>query len=97
MEEAIAQYSKVLLKMCGYTDENIKEIEKEYAENNTSKEIPSEIQNANYIITYPDETTETIKGSELNGFRRTYKITSNGTYAIKIAGIEEEKFSIAGI
>ena len=86
-------YIDSVLEYYGFTDEDIKNIEKEYEEykNSQTTEIPEEIKNSTYTITYPDGSTEEILGSALNTYKYKYKVEENGDAIFKITKLEEEK------
>ena len=86
-------YIDSVLESYGFTDEDIKNIEKEYEEykNSQTTEIPEEIKNSTYTITYPDGSTEEILGSALNTYKYKYKVEENGDAIFKIKKLEEEK------
>ncbi|MBO5478833.1 MAG: DUF285 domain-containing protein [Clostridia bacterium] len=91
--EPTQNYIDALLGFLGFTDEDIENIEKEYEEckdSQTITEIPEEIKNSTYTITYPDGSTEEILGSELNTYKYTYKVEENGDVIFKITKLEEE-------
>lgn len=78
------------LKECGYTDEDIARIEQEYAELKQPEEIPENIKNKTYTITYPNGNTKQIKGDELDTFSLCVSPKGNGCNQLKISDGEKE-------
>lgn len=72
------------LKNSGYTDEDIKTIEQEYQNLEQPEEIPENIKNKTYTITYPNGETTQVKGEELNTIIIRTVPKGNGSNKIKI-------------
>ncbi len=92
---SLNDYANFFLKMAGYTDENILEIEREYEQYvqnyETNINIPEEIKNERYVITYMDGTTEEIVGSELCRYEKNCDISENGKQIINIEETNENQ------
>lgn len=88
-----SEYANTMLIQLGYTTEDILKIEEEYEEQKNNQniiEIPNEIKNVTYKVTYPDGTTQEVLGSELNSFKGTYDVQNNGNHIITITELNEE-------
>ena len=80
-----------VLKMIGYSDENIKQIEEEYEKNKELQEVPEKYLNRTYKVIYPDGTEETVLGKDLATYRGEYSVNDNKSYTIKIVENEVEQ------
>ncbi len=57
--------------------------------------IPDEIKNKTYVITYPNQTREEVKGEDLYKFEGTYIVETKGENVITISdGEKEEKIKV---
>lgn len=81
-----------VLKVMGFSDENIAQIETEYEKNKEPQEIPEKYLNRTYKIIYPDGTEETVLGENLAVYKGEYSVGENNkSYTIKIVENEVEQ------
>ena len=83
-----------VLKLIGFSDENISQIETEYEKNKELQEqgIPEKYLNRTYKIIYPDGTEETVLGENLAIYKGEYSVNENNkSYTIKIVENEVEQ------
>lgn len=78
------------LKNSGYTDEEIETIEQEYQNLQQPEEIPEDIKNKTYTITYPNGETTQINGEELDTIIIRTLPKGNGVNKIKISDGKKE-------
>ena len=85
-----AETADAVLREMGYSDDNIEDIEQEWEELEQPEEIPDNIKDKTYTITYPNGEIRNIKGENLDTFSGYYNVTGNDLYEIKISDQNKE-------